>query len=430
VHFACERPKSTHKVPRLGQLALAQDDNAYNAIDLFFFTQPHKIKRDDYEFGRKCYSYFVQEHPELFDIPPKYTETDELSFAQDYTLHRSQERFWLACRTAGKEMPMYYNGKPIMMGKLLNELGMPKFTQTEIGVVTAKHISDPVFRPLLLNEAYSNKLLLPTFYAPGKLASLEIILNPKDIADRKMIYRNPEPGWYGRLGGSVVGDIRNLFEIEGCTWSQKIVGWSDKVLNLHHSLKPQQCIEIWQHTEEIASNCNPLSLIKTPDLHKEIKGTLGKLTIKKMKELEAITGIPLKQAWIKEKTSEVNISGTKFLRIDDRYYYTIGKNTYEFTNFAMELSEIKKVGDVYYQFGSIIKDGEIAAFKIKCKAFISQYSLLKEMTDIMLDAGLGTPRVTPNYKNYLPNVIEAFNPENDQEMPKPAAKELTVPDLD
>jgi hypothetical protein len=413
-HFGWEVPKMYRKLPNLGWYALSKDEQmTFNAIDLFAYNQPKEIRNDDLLLMSRCYRYYIKEHPDLLEVPAKYAEYIEAGIVNDYTQLRTNEKLWKYSRMCALENLITYKGRNYKLNELLNELGMTQFINTGVGLLTYKMINSRDFASLKLHNRHANKLLVPTYFAPNyKIATLEIF-EICDMSINEMIFQTDGPGWYGKLGTNIVGSIRDLLTNEGCTWSNKIVNWvGDKKLTLHHSLQPTQCIEIWSNQSNLATNVNPLTLIKSQNLAEQLKGCLGNLTITQLGELEQVTKTDLKKYWLSSKTSEVSISGTRFTRNNDRYYYQSGKNLIEYSNFALDLTKIKKEDDVYYQFGLVIKEGETAAFKIKRKAFLNHHTLLKELSDIMLDSGMTPPNVSPNYRNYLINVIYAFNPIN------------------
>jgi hypothetical protein len=413
-HFGWELPKFYRKLPHYGWYALSKlSDITFNAIDLFAYNQSNELKNDNLMLMSRCYRYYIQEHPDLLEVPMKYSESIERDIINDYFEVKLKEKFWKLARQIAQDGMFMYHGKPFKLPDLLNELGMPQFWHSGIGQTTYKLINYREFDVLRLHNGLSNKIIIPTFFAPNnRIATLEIF-ELGDLSKREMIWRYPEPGWYGKIGTNIVGSIRDLMTNEGCTWTPKILPWvDDQILHLHESLQPNQCVEIWSSLDTIATDKNPLTLIKTNDLEEQIKGSLGKLSRSQLKELEKVTGRPLLKAWLSSKTSEVSIGGTRFIQNNDRYYYYRGKNVIEYTNFAIQLTKITKEGNDFIQHGVIIKDGDAKEFSTKRIAFTSQDRLIKAMTRIMLEAGIGTPSIAPNLKHYITNIIDAFNPIN------------------
>jgi hypothetical protein len=252
------------------------------------------------------------------------------------------------------------------------------------------------------------------------------VTNIGDMSQRQQIYLNMEAGWYGNFGGPIVGSLKDLLTLPGCTWNKGLTNWvNGKVLTLHHSLQPNQCIEIWSNHDNIATDKDPLSLINKTNLVEHVKNNIGNLSINQIRDLEKATGQELRKAWLSLKTSETSVSGTKFISNNGKYYYMKGASTYEYTNFIVELIRVKKEDGEFYQYGQVTMNGETVSFRTKRKYFIHQHAFMKALTNITLEAGLGIPFVAPNLKHYITNVVDAFNPVNIIDRPKPAEPSIT-----
>lgn len=421
-HFGWDTPKVYRKLPYVGWHALSRDESlTFNCIDLFRYNVPEAPKNNEVAFMQACYRYYTNEHPSLFEVPVRYSETVENKICRDWYRKVVTEKFYRACRAEALEGSMNYHAKPWKFTKLLDESGMSPFINSGVGLLTSRIVHAREFEILCLNKYVANDvLLMPTFYAPNnRLASLELF-SFGDISKRSMMYCNSEAGWYGRLGGNIVGNVKDLLTMDGCTWNKKIIPWvDDTMLKLHHSLQPNQCIEIWSNLDNLATDRDPISLIDKTNLVERVKDSLGTLTVRQVKQLEKITGQELRQCWLSMKTSEANISGYKFVSNNGRYYYIRGGQSVEYTNFIVELHNIKKEDGDFYQYGQVIMNGDSSPFKIKQRYLQQQHSLIRALTTVTLEAGLGIPTVVPNLKHYIPNVIEAFNPVNTIEKPKP-----------
>jgi hypothetical protein len=421
-HFNWDIPRVYRKLPYVGWHGLSRDGNVtFNCIDLYRYNVSAAPRGDEVAFMRECYRYYTIEHPDLFEVPVRYSETVENKICQEWLRRITTERFYRACRAEALEGTMNYRAKPWKFIKLLDESGMPQFINSGVGLVTAKIVHAKEFSIMCLdNKIAQDVLLMPTFYAPNsKIASLEI-MSFGDVSKRDMMYCNAEPGWYGKLGGSIVGGVKDLLTVDGCTWNRKITQWTDNtVLKLHHSLQPNQCIEIWSNMTNLATDKDPITLIPKANLIERIKDSIGNLTVDQVGQLEKVTGQSLRQCWLSMKTSEAHVSGFKFISNNGRYYYMRGGQPVEYTNFIVELHKIKKEEGDFYQYGQVIMNGDSSPFKIKQRHLQQQHSLIRALTDVTLEAGLGIPTVAPNLKHYIPNVIEAFNPVNKIEKPKP-----------
>ncbi len=419
-HFGWEQPKYYRKLNGFGWHAMSQnEDLVFNGLDLFQYNTPNLPKDDDCEVIKQCYRFYTQEHKELLEIPIDYSETNECKLVKNYLSKITNERFYRACRAEALTGNVIYNARTYKFADLLEELGMHYFINSGIGIINKRIVTSPEFAGLCLaNKINHNIILIPSFYAPGKLASLEV--SPLgDLSTRQMIYLNHEMGWYGQAGTNIVGQLRDLLTQDGCTWCPKLANWmDDRVLNLHHSLQPKQCIEIWTNLSNLVTNKDPLTLIDKNKLAEHLKDNISSLTIAQIRQLEKATNQELKKLWLSQKTSEATVAGYRFISNNGRYYLVRGNSQLEFTNFIVELTKIKKEEE-FYQYGFLLMNDESVPFRLKRRFFNHQYSLINALTDIALEHGLGIPQVVPNWKNYLPNVINAFNPVNLVEKSRP-----------
>jgi hypothetical protein len=422
-HFGVEMPRLVRKLPMYGWYAVSKTGDAtFNCIDLFKYNMPGMAKLDDDTLMHECYRYYTYIHKDLLSTPIRYSETVENSIARDYLLHATTEKFYNACRAEALEGSILDNGKSVKFTKFLADQGMPQFINSGVGLIGRHILRYKELKVLCLgNKIGNDAFLFPTFFAPNnKLATLETGMLG-DLSKRSVIYLNREPGWYGRLGPNLVGGLKDLMTVTGCSWSPKILDWMEsRPISLHHSLQPSQCVEIWANKGNLVTDKDPISLIGENKLLDHIQDSVGGLTLTQIKQLETITGLPLKDHWMSLKTSEVNVGNLRFISNNGVYYYLHSGIPIQYANFNVELSGVKKEDGEFYQYGTVIMDGECTPFKIRRKCFASQQRFLEALDDVTLEAGLGTPHVAPNLKHYITDVIHAFNPINPVEKPKPA----------
>ena len=409
-----------HKIPGFGWYGKSMDsDLVFNFIDLFRLNHGGALKRQNPEVIQLAYHFFVEEHPELLEIPTSYSEATENKLVSDYLLVQHQSQVYRACRDEALNGNIRYHDRMYKVTKLLEDLNMSEFIKSGVGVLTHRVIAEIKALKIPISDDASNKLLIPTFYSPdGRLATLETC-PIKDISQRKRVYINKEIGWYGRIGSTLVGNVKDLLTQEGCTWDRKLAYWGiDKPLTLHHSLQASQCIDIWINSNGIATDKNPLDLLKETNQFHAVKDHLRDLTLTKVRELEKASGQQLYSCWLTQRYAELTISGTKFSCRDGKYYYQRGNQWLEFTNFSVHLTKIKKEADEWYQYGQILMNELETDFKVKRKEFCGQHALIQTLTTVLLEAGVGIPMIAPNLKHYIINVIDAFNSANHIERPE------------
>ena len=417
-HFSWEQPLFFRNLPGKGWWATSRSrDQVYNAIDLFAYNSPG-IPKDDVSVMQYCYRYFTQQHPELLEQPLRYSESNEKYLIRAYEEQQLWEKFYLDCRAEALAGSLEYKTKKFRFSQLLLDEGMPELINSGIGIVTTQSLGKQFEKLKLKDVLVKNTLILPTFFAPGKIASLEMA-EMGNITNRKIIYVRDSAGWYGNFDSHrILGKLTDLYSVQGCVWNAQLANWIGGIeFKLHNTIQPPQCIEIWTNHNSIKFDKDPLSLIPKTDLIRVLKDNLGKINFQQLKELERITKFSLHKEWINLRNSETVIAGLRFIHRDGRYYYVSRKGEIEFTNFCITLDQIKKEGDEFWQYGDISMNDEIAPFRIKRKYFVNQNSLMKALTATLIENGVGIPLVAPNLKHYLPNVIENFNPINKIEKP-------------
>ena len=302
-----------------------------------------------------------------------------------------------------------------------------------VGLVTPKIANMSVFRPIMSKQHLQNKLIFPTFYAPGFLASLEattmeaLCSQDEKLEVQDPIYLRGEKGWYGNPNNIIVGSPKQLSTIAGCTWDPKLDYWNTMPLDLHESLDTKQCIDIWAMGRNLVFKKSPLTVIKYNKGQDQIKNFTGNLTLGQVKELEKEIGVNLASTWFSNRYQQAEVFGKRFICKNNRYYVEYGTQQVEYTNFSVKLTKIKKENGEFHQHGFIYFNQTETPFSIKRKVFLSFYDLLNELTNTMLEAGVGVPTVAPNLKHYLVNVVESFNPDNTVEAPDPSQLPVSEP---
>lgn len=413
-----------HKVPGFGWYGKCMDSGRiFNFIDLFKVNHGATIKLPPEEVIKAAYRYFVQEHPELLEVPIMYSEAVENKLISDYLFTSYHETFYKRCREEALTGNIRHADRNYKFSKLMEDLNMGEFLKAGIGLVTYRMLAEIKAKHIPVSEKWANKILIPTFYSlDNRVATLEIC-PVQDISQRDRMYFNKEIGWYGKAGETIVGNVKDLLTIPGCTWDRKLAYWGlPKPLTLHHSIQTAQCLDIWVNSNGLATDKNPLEMLKQTNQLASVKDHLKDLTLAQVRELEKFAGQPLYPFWLAQRYSELMVSGVKFSCRDGRYYYQRGNQWLEFSNFSVNLTRIKKEDGEFYQYGQVLMNDTETEFRAKRKMFCSQYALIQTLTEILLEAGVGIPMIAPNLKHYITNVIDAFNTENIVEKPQPAEK--------
>ena len=424
-YYGLNQPATFHKLPGFGWYGKWLNTGLiFNFMDLYIAHHPKGMHVPHLEIMKSAYRFFTQEHDELLESRTAYSEVSENRIGCDYLHHQTTAAFYRSCRDEALNGVFRFNDRPVKFTKLLEDLNMPELIKAGIGIVNQRVVNNPKLVDMPITKAWYNRLVVPTFFTPdNRVASLEIA-EVKDITQRTAIYKNAEIGWYGRLDGNIVGNVRDLLTTTGATWDHKLAYWcTDRPQTLHKSIQPKQCLDMWINSGGLAFNKSPLELLKENGAIDSVKDYLKNLTLTQIKELEKFTNKELYPYWLAQRYDETTISGIKFACKNGGYYYQRRKDWLEFSNFTVNLAKIKKEDGVFYQYGDLLVKENEMPFKLRQSVFNSQYSLIQALNEVSMEGGSGVLTVSPNMKHYITNVINAFNLENLVERPAPPKTE-------
>jgi len=399
---------SYQKIPGYGWFGYNKDlTYVFDAFDITCTTPEHSWQ---------LYRHATIDRPDIQDYKMRYSEVTENKLRINYERCLNDSLFYKACKAAAQTESIRFNTKNIRFTDLLAELGYSQLIHTGIGLITPK-IQQRYTRSYnyRLKESDTNKLVIPTFYAPGHIASLEIC-TVTDLQNRRPIWQLDHKGWYGELNRSIVSDVSELVTNRGCTWSPLIDYWADKTkpVMLSDKLTTEQCIGLWGYCKNLTFTKSPLEIIKNRHELGKVKNFIKDFNLPQIKELEKMTGEKLSTHWQAARSVETSVFGLKFTCANNRYYVHRGIDItgVEFTNFAIELDYVAKEKDEFWQYGFVDFNDQEIPFRLKSKVFSSHQRLMKELTNILLEAGAGMPTIAPSLKHYLINVIFGFNQQN------------------
>jgi hypothetical protein len=379
----------------------------------------------------QIYKYFTIEHTEYLDSHLYYSEYEENRLFQSWLRDQRAVKFWLMSVEEAKNEPVMIKGRKIKLNELAEELGLANFHGANIGLINHRLLGISQFLPMKEEGAVAGRLLVPSFYAPGHLASLEMLdlddlcsHNPL-IPAARTIYLRGERGWYGELNKAVVGSFKTILTAPGCTWDKKIDHWTTEPLDLHESLNTAQCLEIWSKSKNLTFKQSPLLLVKENNKLDRARDCISTLNLAQVLELEQVLGEPLKARWFESKSSQIEIGDVQYLCKDGRYYYMSSGRQVEATNFSVTLDGIKKEDDEWFQYGYVYFNGTETRFRVNRCVFNSPEAFANAIREIMLDAGVGVPIIILAVKSQLPQIVDVFNQNNPIDNTTPAQAAVT-----
>lgn len=396
------------KIPKFGWLAVHHDKE--RALTIFDFF-PRKTAVED------AYRYVTIDHPNLLEAKMWFSETSLTKLRNHYNKWTAIEELH---RSAIQEVRNNVVFRPeggtdrVRFQKWAETNGYTEFfNRAQVGVITERVLAladqTGASDELDLGPELKNSLIVPSFCAPGRPSTVEV-LQPTSYHTTE-IFRMVERGWYGKLGIRIHQKLADLTTSPGCTWDPKVPYWTNESVTLGDTLLPASCIEIWSSPEPLLCTPSPLEIIKSANQLDKLVNLTGNLTLSQVEELEKQTGEQLQKLWRANRSTAVEVCGTEFLTVGDRYYISRHRQAIEYTNFTMKLTKIVRGVRGYTQHGFIYHNGVELPFEMDRHYFDSFNLLLKGLTKVFLESGLGVPMVAPNFKHYLTNVIHAFNPD-------------------
>lgn len=358
---------------------------------------------------RKIYRTLTQGKTDYQASKLYYSEVSENKLFNNYAWVIGWQNFYIRSRAAIQEDIIKLGAKKIKIATLLEELGLSKLIDNQVGFVSENLYNDKTSKHLGIPEKYIGRLCVPTFNAPGVVCSIDLV-DPSDLENKHTMYVNKESGWAGQLGHTIVGSIKELGLTLGNTWDKKCDVWNNSVVNLSTQLSVEQCIKIWIESKQTLFNQSPLALISDAEKIKTVQNHIKALNLSQVKELEKTLNIDLNLHWQKQQEEEISFGNLKFIYKDQRYYINRTGTAQEYTNFGIKLVRVKKTEEGYQREGTISFNGEEYPFEMKDSLFRSPQVFLVALKKQFLQMGIGIPFVLPNYKHYLVDVIHKFNP--------------------
>lgn len=414
------------KIPKFGWFA--QHHGKDRALTIFDFFPKQTAVND-------AYRYVTVDYPNLQEARMWYSTTSLDKLRNHYNKWLTMEELYRAAIQEVRNNAVFHpHGQPdrVRFNKWAETNGYVEFIdRAQVGVVTDRVLalltSTGASGKLKLGSELKNALVIPSFCAPGRPSTVEV-LQPTSYHTTE-IYRMAERGWYGKLGVRIHQQLADLTKSPGCTWDAKVPYWTTESVMLSDTLLPSSCIDIWASPEPLVCTPSPLEIVKTANQLDKLEHLTGSLSLAQVEQLEAQTGEKLQKLWRTNRSTAVEVCGTEFLVEGDRYYVARFKQAVEYTNFTVKLTKIVRAGERYLQHGFVYHKGIELPFVIDRHYFDSFNLLLKGLTKLFLESGLGVPMVAPNFKHYLTNVIHAFNPDVVIEAVMPVEPSPTSPPI-
>ena len=386
------------KSPVFGWWAFTPDKKTcVNVFDLFPIEEASKL-----------YRTVVLDKPDYLDFRLRFSDIAESKLTSDITRIAGWNSLWKIAKDQAHTGKIAYNKEYIHLYKLAKDLGYASLiAEGQIGLIN-DYVLDR-FKWLKIPAEAKNKILIPTFAAPGHICSLSYA-PISDLTNITVLWKEREHGWHGSLCEHLSDSFRSVATNGGFTWDYKADFWLNNVVTtMSPELKAEQLLKVWCDAKNAQFAESPLLTLKNTHKPEIIKHHIKDLSYAQIKELETVLGSEFLSTWKSLREQQLTIGRLTFVKKHNQYFVIKNGVTSQFTNFTLEVSCIEKDNNEFYRIGHIYCKDAIIPFKIKTDLFTSNKPLLKALTSAMLEAGVGLPLVTTSLQAYLIDVINMFN---------------------
>jgi len=357
----------------------------------------------------KLYSLITKDKQEFLEFEMAYSDFAEKTLRNNLM----EMQLWTAAYAfAKKEMQTYqivHKGKKQKLATILEENGYGALIKNNVGVITSTLLQRFNMLPWGKKDL-RGKLLIPTFYTPFHIASLESC--PwDDPTDMTSLFINDEKGWYGNLAHKeVVAGLFDIWATTGNTWDYKCDLWYPaEVINIGDDIDVSTCLRIWAEAKNTAFNISPLKKIVELGKADELQHYVADLNIDQLVAVEKETGKKLTDYWKKARETQVKIGGKVFVKRDNCYYTYRKGNVEQITNFSIDIEKIVKRGDKFYRIGMLNFGDKSCPFEMEEKYFNTNHMFHRGIKEKFLSSGLGVPLVYPAFFSKALLLIDSFN---------------------
>lgn len=387
------------KLPTFGWFAYTKNYDQVNT--LFDFIGANKILAE--------LTYLIKEKKNLHEFRLVYSETCMSLVVRDFLRLCEIKDMHSMAMEAYRLPKASIRGNPINLYEELHKQGQAQFLQTQPGLLTPDIINNKRFTIVNVPRQMSNKTIIPTYCAPGKLCSLEVF-DHDNALKRQTLFLNGEKGWIGKdLKGIVTDDIRSLQWKEGIVWESKADHWINNVMEIDGKTTVPNCLTIWREAKNTKFKSSPLDIIEIHRREGEIPQYLRELSQGQVAILEKRFSKDFLKIWKNQNIETINIGHLEFTQKDNHYYISSKNHTDEFANFTVHIEKIIKRGGLFFRIGHINYENHVVPFELEHSHFLSSKGLAKKIGEIMFEQGVGIPIIYNAYQSYLIDVINRFN---------------------
>ena len=384
------------KVPLFGWFAYTSNNEP--AKTLFDFIEPND--------PRKAYRLITLDNRKYLDFNILYSEMHEQKLVNETVWKLNNETLLVEAQRCLAYCKIRVDGVQTRLLDILRDLGFPHVMVSGAGFISESLVSKN--KKLSIDDKLVGRLLLPSFAAPGVIASLSTH-NPLKLDKVGMHYVRGETGWMGNFGTTIVKDVDAVCALGGMTWDYKLDYWTNQQMTIHSDVSVETACDIWTQAKRTQFTNSPLTELGKKS-KEEIQPYLQKLEYTQIKQLENVLAYPLEEAWKTQKQEEVSIGSMRFINKYNHYTIQSKGVSQEYTNFGIKLDHMERENGVFFRVGKVIYEDRELPFRWSEKLFDGKVkTFMGVLKELFYENNIGFPIVLVHYQQHLIDVINRFN---------------------
>ncbi len=255
------------------------------------------------------------------------------------------------------------------------------------------------------------RFIVPSYSSPAHIAGLYMYVE-LDNQEKQVIplYQNGKGGWMGNHNSNeLINSMEELWHRTGVIWDAALDVWTTNTIQLPKKIPPTTAIKLWLEAKHTSFDPHPILAI--PELEREnaLNKHISRLSYKKLKEINDLLGVDLKNKWLTAKERVVTVGKHEYWQENSRYYSMRHDYKIELTNFALNLDNIKKVNNKYVVEGHILYEDNVFPFELDYAYFENEYKFVKAIKRLFLEYGIGLCVINSIYRHLILTVVLSFN---------------------
>jgi len=400
-----EKGYSFVKLPIYGWLAYKKEGGFLQVRDAFEFGYDNR--------ANVLYEFIVKKQPHLLDSPITYSEQAAKSLQSSVLERFVWKSVWKLALEHTRTGNIQHRGRWTPVIEALKQMDVYEPDNCLIGVQTPKIVD--IGREIRASKGWPSgpgerRFLIPTFYAPNHLSSIDLVASLDDVNERSSnVYMLHKRGWYGYLDKKIVASPVDSIFFGGNTWSPLCKPWTSTAVELADNLTLSSLLRIWSEGDGVNFSDNILDRVANSPEIGNLPNYIAGLTKEQMMTLQDKTGARLMDAWKKAKEQKVQINNVTFINRYNEYWVLYKGKEERFTNFTISINTVKVHGTKADYHCTVNHEESSLPVIIEDCPLSTGVKLTARIQAKVFELGLCIPDICTKYKRYLGDVIIRLN---------------------